>query len=138
MIAARRADGIPVTGACRVLGVSRAWFYKHKDGRLPARAQRRGQLKAEVARLFGLHEGKYGSPRITADLREAGWRVSQNTVAAVMREQGLAARRRKKRKGTTRPGKGRQHARAHRTWSGATSPPRRSIRRSTGTPPRSP
>jgi len=110
MIAARRADGIPVTVACRVLGVSRAWFYKHKDGRLPARAQRRGQLKAEVARLFGLHEGKYGSPRITADLREAGWRVSQNTVAAVMREQGLAARRRKKRKGTTRPGKGRWRA----------------------------
>jgi putative transposase len=110
MIAARRADGVPVAVACRALGVSRAWFYKHKDGRLPARAQRRGQLKAEVARLFALHEGKYGSPRITADLREAGWRVSENTVAAVMREQGLAARRKKKRKGTTRPGKGRWRA----------------------------
>jgi putative transposase len=110
MIAARRADGIPAAVACRALGVSRAWFYKHKDGRLPARAQRREQLKAEVARLFALHEGKYGSPRITADLREAGWRVSENTVAAVMREQGLAARRKKKRKGTTRPGKGRWRA----------------------------
>ena len=110
MIAARRADGIPVAVACRALGVSRAWFYKHKDGRRPERAQRRGQLKAEVARLFALHEGKYGSPRITADLHEAGWRVSENTVAAVMREQGLAARRKKKRKGTTRPGKGRWRA----------------------------
>jgi transposase InsO family protein len=110
MIAARRADGIPVAVACRALGVSRAWFYQHKDGRLPARAQRREQLKAEVARLFALHEGKYGSPRITADLREAGWRVSENTVAAVMREQGLAARRKKKRKGTTRPAKGRWRA----------------------------
>jgi putative transposase len=110
MIAARRADGLPVAVACRALGVSRAWFYKHKDGRLPPRALRRGQLKAEVARLFALHEGKYGSPRITADLREAGWRVSENTVAAVMREQGLAARRKKKRKGTTRPGKGRWRA----------------------------
>ena len=49
-----------------------SWFYKHKDGRLPPRAQRRERLKAEVARLFALHEGKYGSPRITADLREAG------------------------------------------------------------------
>ena len=29
---------------------------------------------------------------ITADLQDAGWRVSQNTVAALMREQGLAAR----------------------------------------------
>jgi putative transposase len=110
MIAARRADGIPVAVACRALGVSRAWFYKHKDGRLPARAQRREQLKAEVARLFGRHEGKYGSPRITADLREAGWRVSENTVAAVMREQGLAARRKRKRKATTRRGKGRWRA----------------------------
>ena len=63
-----------------------------------------------MARLFGLHEGKYGSPRITADLREAGWTVSENTVAAVMAEQGLAARRKKKRRSSTRPGKGRWHA----------------------------
>jgi putative transposase len=110
LIAARRADGIPVAVACRALGVSRSWFYKHKDGRLTPRAQRREQLKAEVARLFTLHAGKYGSPRITADLKDAGWRVSENTVAALMREQHLAARRKKKRMGTTRPGKGRWRA----------------------------
>ena len=110
LIAARRADGIPVAVACRALGVSRAWYYQHKDGRLPPRAQRRERLKAEVARLFAVHEGKYGSPRVTADLRDAGWRVSQNTVAAVMRELGLAARRKKDRRGTTRPGKGRWRA----------------------------
>jgi len=57
--------------------------------------QRREALKAEVARLFALHRGKYGSPRITADLRDAGQRVSANTVAAMMREQGLPARRKK-------------------------------------------
>jgi hypothetical protein len=117
LIAARRAhDGIPYAVACRALGVSRAWFYKHKDGRVPPRAQRREQLKAEVTRLFRLHEGRYGSPRITADLREAGWRVSENTVAGLMREQHLAARRKKNRKQTTRPGKGRQHATTRRTW----------------------
>ncbi len=110
LIAARRADGIPVAVACRALGLSRAWFYKHKDGRLPPRAQRRRQLTAEIAQLFAAHEGKYGSPRITADLREAGWRVSENTVAALMREMGLAARRKKKRKGTTRPARGRWRA----------------------------
>ena len=63
-----------------------------------------------MRRLFAAHEGKYGSPRITADLRDAGWAVSKNTVAAVMRELGLAARRKKKRKATTRPGKGRWRA----------------------------
>ena len=111
LIAARRAqDGIPYAVSCRALGVSRSWFYKHKTGGLPLRAQRRQALSAEVARLFGLHEGKYGSPRLTADLREAGWRVSENTVAALMREQHLAARRKKKRRSTTRPGKGRWRA----------------------------
>ena len=63
-----------------------------------------------MKRLFAAHEGKYGSPRITADLRDEGWAVSKNTVAAVMRELGLAARRKKKRKATTRPGKGRWRA----------------------------
>jgi len=110
LIAARRADGIPVAVACRALGVSRAWFYKHQGGQLRPQARRRDRLKAEVARLFAAHGGKYGSPRITADLRDAGWRVSENTVAALMREQHLAARRKKKRKSTTRPGKGRWRA----------------------------
>jgi putative transposase len=111
LIAAQREiDRIPHAVSCRALGVSRSWFYKHKDGRLAARAQRRERLKAEVARLFGVHGGKYGSPRITADLRDAGWRVSQNTVAALMREQHLGARRKKKRRSTTRPGRGRWRA----------------------------
>ena len=111
LIAAQRDEHrIPHAVACRTLGVSRSWFYKHKAGRLPPRAARRAALAAEVRRLFAAHRGTYGSPRITADLHEAGWRVSKNTVAAVMREQGLAARRKKKRKATTRPGKGRWRA----------------------------
>jgi putative transposase len=111
LIASRRDEhGIPHAVCCRALGVSRSWFYKWRGGALPPRAQRREQLKAEIARLFRLHHGRYGSPRITADLRDAGWRVSENTVAALMREQGLAARRARKRRSTTRPGKGRWRA----------------------------
>jgi putative transposase len=111
LIAAQRDEHqIPHATACRALGVSRSWFYKHKDGELPPRAVRRAALAAEVRRLFVAHRGTYGSPRITADLRAAGWTVSENTVAAVMREQGLAARRKKKRRATTRPGKGRWRA----------------------------
>ena len=111
LIAAQREDHqIPCVVACRALGVSRSWFYKWKAATLPPQAERRERLAAEVARLFTLHEGKYGSPRITADLREEGWRVSENTVAALMREQHLAARRKKKRKSTTRPGRGRWRA----------------------------
>ena len=90
--------------------MSQSWFYKWRDGALPPRAARRERLKAEVARLFAEREGKDGSPRVTAALRDAGWRVSENTVAGLMREQGLAARRNKRRKATTRPGRGRWRA----------------------------
>ncbi|MGH3411373.1 MAG: IS3 family transposase [Streptosporangiaceae bacterium] len=100
---------IPRAVSCRALGASQSWYYKWAPGTLPPRAARRERLKAEVARLFAAHEGKYGSPRITADLTEAGWRVSKNTVAQ-MAGLGLAARRKKRRKATTRPGKGRWRA----------------------------
>jgi putative transposase len=111
LIAAQRdSRQIPHTTACRALGVSRSWFYKHKSGELAPREARRQALAAEVRRLFAAHRGTYGSPRITADLREAGWKVSENTVAEVMRELSLAARRKNKRRSTTRPGKGRWRA----------------------------
>ncbi len=85
-----RETGRPVAQVARHLGI------KHEDGALPPRAERHERLRAEVRRLFAAHGGKYGSPRITADLRDEGWAVSKNTVAAVMREQGLAARRKKR------------------------------------------
>jgi putative transposase len=110
-IAAQRADhGIPYAVSCRALGVSEGWFYKWRDGDHSARRARRERLKAEVRRLFEAHKGKRGSPMITADLHDAGWRVSKNTVAALMAEMGLAARPKRRRKGTTRPGKGRWKA----------------------------
>ena len=101
---------IPATVACTALGVSRSWYYKWRGGRLPPAAERRRRLAAEVKRLFELHRGQYGSPRITDDLREEGWRVSENTVAAVMRAQGLAARRKHRRRSTTHAGRGRWRA----------------------------
>jgi transposase InsO family protein len=101
---------IPATVACKALGVSRSWYYKWRGGTLPPGAERRRRLAAEIKRLFEAHEGKYGSPRITDDLHDEGWRVSENTVAALMREQGLAARAKKKRRSTTRPGRGRWRA----------------------------
>jgi putative transposase len=110
-IAAQRADhGIPYAVSCRALDVSESWFYKWQDGDRSARRARRDRLGAEIARLFAARKGKDGSPRITAALREAGWAVSENTVAGLMRQMGLAARPKTGRKGTTRPGKGRWRA----------------------------
>jgi putative transposase len=90
--------------------VSPSWFCKWKDGDHSARRRRRDRLRAGIARLFAARAGKDGSPRVTAALRDGGWRVSENTVAALMRELGVAARRRKGRKATTWPGKGRWRA----------------------------
>jgi transposase InsO family protein len=114
-IAAQRDERrIPHAVACRALGVSQSWFYKWashaRAGTLPPRAQRRARLAAEIKRLFDAHGVKRGSPMITADLREAGWRVSENTVAKLMAAQNLAARPRRRRRSTTRPGRGRWRA----------------------------
>jgi transposase InsO family protein len=67
-------------------------------------------LAVEVRRLFAVHRGTYGSPRITADLRDEGWVVSVNTVAGLMAGLGLASRRPRRRRQTTRRGKGRWRA----------------------------
>ena len=110
-IASQRAEyRVPYALACRALGVSQAWFYKWRHGDGSPRRARRRALAALVAALFARHRGTYGSPRITADLRAMGWRVSENTVAVLMAEQWLRARARRGRRSTTRPGKGRWRA----------------------------
>ena len=110
-IDSQRADyGIPHATACRALGVSQAWFYKWRHGDPSPRHARRVALTTEIKRLFARHKGKYGSPRITTDLTEAGWKVSVNTVAKIMREQGLVSRPKRRRRRTTRQDGGRWRA----------------------------
>ena len=110
-IAAQRARyGIGYAVACRALGVSQSWFYKWRHADVSVRRARRRQLADEIRRLFERHQGRYGSPRITADLIEAGWKVSPNTVAGLMRELHLTARPRRRRTCTTRPDAGRWRA----------------------------
>ncbi|MFC6930552.1 IS3 family transposase [Actinomadura yumaensis] len=55
--------------------------------------------------MFTASGGTYGSPRISRDLRDAGWRVSVNTVAARMAELGVAGCPPKRRRSLTRPGR---------------------------------
>jgi putative transposase len=110
IVAQRAQHGIPYATSCRALGVSPSWFYKWRHGDPSPQRARRSQLTAAIKQLFAARHGKYGSPRITDDLREVGWRVSEKTVAAIMREQHLVARAKKRRKHTTRPGRGRWRA----------------------------
>ncbi len=76
----------------RLLDVSRAGFYRWRQAQAePAAAhQRRTDLDAMVLAHHKESQGTYGSPRITADLHEAGIQVSKNTVAKRMNDLGVA------------------------------------------------
>lgn len=92
MIEAEKAQ-FTVSRMCQLLEVSRSGFYKWRAGRdrgpSPSQ-QRRAALDAKVAALHTGSDGVYGAPRILADLRDDGERVSRKTVAASLRRQHLA------------------------------------------------
>lgn len=75
-----------------LLGVSRSGFYDWVERRASEpgpREQRREELAAAVVRAHQDSDGVNGAPRITADLRAAGHRVSRKTVAKIMRSLGI-------------------------------------------------
>jgi putative transposase len=96
---------VPHVVCCAILGVSVSWFYKWVHREPTPTEVRRGELDAAVRAAFEASKRTYGSPRIHADLVEAGWTMSANTVADSMRRQGLQGRKRKRRKGTTKQDK---------------------------------
>jgi len=105
---------VPHTLVCALLGVSVAWFYKwlrRADGASAVsglhtpRDRRRDTVDRAVKAAFGKARGLHGSPRLVHDLRDAGWTVSEKTVADAMRRQGLVARRIRRRNGLTRQDK---------------------------------
>ena len=94
----RTSYGVPHTVCCALLGVSQWWFYTwlaraEVAGPYTATERRRAEVDAAVAAAFIAARGLHGSPRLVADLRDMGWRVSKKTVAESMRRQGLTARR---------------------------------------------
>ncbi len=96
---------VPIAVCCALLGVSVSWFYKWLDRPPTPRQQRRAELDAAVTEAFKQARGLHGSPRLVGDLRDAGWTVSEKTVADSMRRQGLVARKIKRRNGLTRQDK---------------------------------
>lgn len=91
----------PVAAMCRVLEVSTSGFYDWKAQPISARSERSASLRSRIRELFEKSKRRYGSPRIRAELRADGHRVSGKTVAAIMREEGLVARPKKRFRATT-------------------------------------
>ena len=86
---------------CTFLEVSRQGFYAWCR-RTPS--QRRLDDQSLVTHITAIHagsRGRYGSPRVHAQLRKEGVRVGRKRVERLMREQGLEARRKRKFRRTT-------------------------------------
>lgn len=105
-IASQRTEhGVPYAVACRALGVSESWFYKwHRRAPTP-RQCRRAELTSAITEAFEASGRTYGSPRVHAELRAGGWRVTKHTVARIMAAEGLVARSKRRRRSLTRPDK---------------------------------
>lgn len=88
---------------CRWLGVSTSGYYdwlRRQEKPCSKRVHRAIVDEAEKI-AFEKRRHRYGSPRLTLDLCEAGFPLAENTVAASMRRQGLIAKAGRKYKATT-------------------------------------
>lgn len=74
---------------CRVLGVSRSGYYAWLDRPPSARRVRDEALKARIHKIHDDSRGTYGSPRIHAELKEAGEPHSRKRIARLMLELGI-------------------------------------------------
>lgn len=78
---------------CRVLDVSRSGFYAWSRRPASQRCIDDSRIVANVAAIFEEHKGRYGSVRITRELRAGGMRVGRHRVRRLMRQAALRVRR---------------------------------------------
>ncbi len=87
-----RRQEYPVAVMCRTLGVSRSGYYARRERPPSAAAVRRAELAARIGEVHAGVKGRYGSPRVHAELTARGVACCVNTVAKVMRAGGIRAR----------------------------------------------
>jgi len=91
----------PISGMCRVLGVSQSGFFAWR-GRPACQRQKQDLIcLAHIRTAFALSNGTYGSPRMHRDLIDDGHRIGRHRTARLMRENGLVARQKRRFKRTT-------------------------------------
>jgi transposase InsO family protein len=86
----------PVDVSCEVLAVSRSGYYAWLSRPQSARAKRREELAAKIAAVHERNRKVYGSPRVCQALKAQGERVCENTVADIMKERQIRAKRKRK------------------------------------------
>ena len=76
---------------CRAYDVSRDGFNSWSRRGRSKRKEEDSEIFALINQVFHKHEGCYGSPKITRELRKLGVNVGQKRVARLMKEHGLRA-----------------------------------------------
>jgi putative transposase len=82
----------PVAWMCEALEVSASGYYAWAGRGPSAAAARRRDLAAAITVIHAEVRGRYGSPRMTAELNARGYPCAENTVAALMRSHGIRAK----------------------------------------------
>ncbi len=77
---------------CKVLEVSRSSYYKRINGDKGKRARENKGLLKEIRKIFSESKERYGSPRITAELRRLGISCNKKRVARLMNKYSIAAK----------------------------------------------
>jgi putative transposase len=91
----------PVRLMCRVLRVSPGGYYDWRGRPDGARTERREALVVAIKAIHREVKARYGSPRIHAELVARGEPCCVNTVARLMRQNGIAAKTKRKFRCTT-------------------------------------
>lgn len=78
-----------VVTLCEVLGVSTSGYYAARK-RLPSpHAKADEEMTVQIREIHAAHRGRYGSPRVRAELRDRGVHCGRRRVARLMRREGL-------------------------------------------------
>jgi putative transposase len=85
----------PVEVLCAVLKVSRSGYYAWTTRPPSPSARRRDGLVTTIREVHGQSRATYGSPRVYRALKAQGVACSENTVATLMRAQGVRAKARR-------------------------------------------
>lgn len=91
----------PVRLMCRVLRVSAGGYYDWRGRPQSSTAARHDALVVTIKAIHGEVKARYGSPRIHAELVARGEPCCVNTVARLMRQEGIAAKTKRKFRVTT-------------------------------------
>ncbi|WP_413662301.1 IS3 family transposase [Microbulbifer sp. CNSA002] len=90
-IALNRSD-FGVRYLCRYLNVSPQGFYKWLNRDESTRDIENRRILRRIEAIYTQHDGNYGSPRISAELKANGERINHKRVERLMREAGIVGK----------------------------------------------